>query len=224
MFLISIPKPCHENWDEMSPRQQGAFCGVCSKTVVDFTSLTDDEVKNYFLQNSGQKTCGRFRNDQLAEPKTLQELLSRPIPFWKKFLAILCIVFGSCLSGCQNTKTDNIKLDTITLGEIAPEYIPSEIRPTEIKPDTTFIQEVPVCTSIGTTVVIPDIVEPLLVEDVGIGMIEKREVNPDTMFFTGGIKVDTIKKVDPVLPKVDSVKKIPGSNICDTSLRKPIEP
>lgn len=30
---ISIPKPCNENWNEMTPDQQGAFCKVCSKVV-----------------------------------------------------------------------------------------------------------------------------------------------------------------------------------------------
>jgi predicted house-cleaning NTP pyrophosphatase (Maf/HAM1 superfamily) len=66
MLLINIPEPCHENWNEMSPREQGAFCNVCSKTVIDFTSLSDEEVKNYFLANHGQKTCGRFKNTQLS--------------------------------------------------------------------------------------------------------------------------------------------------------------
>ena len=103
MLFISIPTPCHEKWNEMSPDEQGAFCNVCSKTVVDFTTLNDEEVQNYFLSNRGKKTCGRFRNDQLTNTDDpLLRLLSYPIPFWKKFLAIVLIVFGDFLSGCQN--------------------------------------------------------------------------------------------------------------------------
>ena len=33
---ISIQKPCHENWDSFTPNEQGAFCGKCVKTVIDF--------------------------------------------------------------------------------------------------------------------------------------------------------------------------------------------
>jgi hypothetical protein len=131
MLYISIPKPCHEKWNQMSPNEQGAFCKVCSKTVVDFTILNDDEVKNYFLSNHGQKTCGRFRNDQLTDANDpLPRLLADAIPFWKKFLAIVLVVFGSFLTGCKNEMTGKLTIKTAkpsselletTLGGITPE-------------------------------------------------------------------------------------------------------
>ena len=102
MLLFSIPEPCHENWNEMLPCEKGAFCSVCSKIVIDFTNLSDDEVKNYFFKNNGQQTCGRFNNHQLSFPdKSLEKLLGDNIPFWKKFLAIVIILFGSFLTGCE---------------------------------------------------------------------------------------------------------------------------
>ncbi|MEI9807753.1 MAG: hypothetical protein WDO16_07680 [Bacteroidota bacterium] len=111
MLFISIPTPCHEKWNEMSPNEQGAFCSVCSKTVVDFTSLSDEEVQNYFLSKRGQKTCGRFRNDQLTDADDpLRRLLAGSIPFWKKFLAIVLVVFGSLLSGCQDSTTGKARI------------------------------------------------------------------------------------------------------------------
>jgi hypothetical protein len=36
--LISIPTPCHENWDGMTANKTGKHCGVCKKDVIDFTS------------------------------------------------------------------------------------------------------------------------------------------------------------------------------------------
>jgi hypothetical protein len=63
-LYLTIPTPCHENWDAMTPNQQGKFCQSCSKTVVDFTTMTDAEVLNFFKQNT-TNTCGRFNHDQL---------------------------------------------------------------------------------------------------------------------------------------------------------------
>ncbi|HRG18176.1 MAG TPA: carboxypeptidase-like regulatory domain-containing protein [Flavobacterium lutivivi] len=60
---ISIPEPCHENWQNMSLAEKGRFCDRCQKNVFDFTSSTDKEIINIFNQN--QNLCGRFLNSQL---------------------------------------------------------------------------------------------------------------------------------------------------------------
>ncbi|EJL75419.1 TonB-dependent receptor [Chryseobacterium populi] len=61
---LSIPKPCHENWEYMTPDEKGRFCQICSETVQDFTGFSDEELLNRL--NSGEKICGRFRGDQLG--------------------------------------------------------------------------------------------------------------------------------------------------------------
>ena len=38
---LSVSEPCHENWDKMSPVNQGRFCGSCQKQVVDFSVMSD---------------------------------------------------------------------------------------------------------------------------------------------------------------------------------------
>jgi hypothetical protein len=107
---ISIPKPCHENWNEMTPNEKGAFCGKCAKTVIDFTKKSTEEIKDYFLSNTGSKTCGRFMNDQLSKPK--QEislniplnLLPKRLSFNKAFVFAVFIVFGTTLFSCSTQK------------------------------------------------------------------------------------------------------------------------
>ncbi|HRD37580.1 MAG TPA: hypothetical protein PLC65_03020 [Bacteroidia bacterium] len=52
---IEINKPCHENWDAMTPNEKGAFCLVCTKDVIDFSKQTLDEIKDFFLESSKVK-------------------------------------------------------------------------------------------------------------------------------------------------------------------------
>lgn len=59
---ISIPQPCHENWNQMLPGEKGRFCLSCQKCVTDFTKLSDKEILE-ILQKPYQ--CGRFSQNQL---------------------------------------------------------------------------------------------------------------------------------------------------------------
>jgi hypothetical protein len=63
-ILLTIQRPCSENWGSFTPTSDGGFCSSCSKTVIDFSKMNDDEILNFFNGRSTQ-TCGRFRSDQL---------------------------------------------------------------------------------------------------------------------------------------------------------------
>ena len=62
---IQISQPCHENWHNMTPNEQGRFCGSCQKAVVDFSAMNDKELLEYIANVAGYTACGRFSNDQL---------------------------------------------------------------------------------------------------------------------------------------------------------------
>ena len=65
---ISIPEPCHEDWDRMTPvGPNRRHCASCDKAVTDFSWMTDREIHQY-LAVAGNKLCGRFRRDQLDRP------------------------------------------------------------------------------------------------------------------------------------------------------------
>ena len=61
---LEIPQPCHENWQAMTPAEQGRHCAACDKVVLDFTTMTEAEIKAFFAQRP-TNTCGRLRTDQL---------------------------------------------------------------------------------------------------------------------------------------------------------------
>lgn len=67
---ISIPQPCNEDWNKMTPVDQGRFCSSCQKCVIDFTTFTDKQLYEYITAHKNQQVCGRFRHTQLN--RTLQ--------------------------------------------------------------------------------------------------------------------------------------------------------
>ncbi len=69
---LAIPEPCHENWQQMTPTDQGRFCNACAKEVIDFSMMTDTEVLNYFTSRTHDKVCGR------ALPSQLERTISKP--------------------------------------------------------------------------------------------------------------------------------------------------
>jgi hypothetical protein len=99
---ISIKKPCHENWNDMTPNEQGAFCGKCVKTVIDFSSKSLDEIKGFFAGREQQKVCGRFEERQLTALSfdAFFEKFKR-FEFSKRFAVILFFTFGVWLFGAS---------------------------------------------------------------------------------------------------------------------------
>lgn len=95
---ISIKKPCHENWETMTPNEQGAFCSKCVKTVIDFSTKSLDEIKNFFEGRHNEKVCGRFETQQLTSlsfDAFFNEF--KGFNFTKRFAVILYFTFGMWL-------------------------------------------------------------------------------------------------------------------------------
>lgn len=61
---LQVSNSCHEDWQSMLPEEKGRFCLPCQKKVVDFTSMSDIELTQFFQQAKGS-TCGLFTTSQL---------------------------------------------------------------------------------------------------------------------------------------------------------------
>lgn len=94
-YQIKIKEPCHENWNAMTQKERGRFCGVCAKNVVDFTAMSDQEVKSYFANYKGS-LCGRFNKSQLQKKNvSFSNLPSYTKQFIRAF-AMVFLMFTSC--------------------------------------------------------------------------------------------------------------------------------
>ncbi|MBL7739996.1 MAG: hypothetical protein JNK14_12325 [Chitinophagaceae bacterium] len=156
---------------------------------MDFTVLSDEDVQNYFLHRKGEKTCGRFRNDQLTgKENSLNKLLAASVPFWKKFLAIVVIVFGSLLTGCRENVTGKPMIHDQDIKNESLDMIEAPLAPG--KPDITQQNDTMLteeCSS-GFMGMVDDIVVGQIVPLESI----KGEVVPD---FIDDNTIDTAAKV-----------------------------
>lgn len=62
---IQVKEPCMQSWSAMTPDNVGRFCGACSKTVIDFSTYTDQQLIDFFTQSRTERVCGRFQAGQL---------------------------------------------------------------------------------------------------------------------------------------------------------------
>lgn len=103
-FSVSVPKPCHENWDDMTPTQKGKHCFSCQKTVVDFSKMSDRQIIRYFQQSKGS-TCGRFSNAQLNRP-IVESLVVRPQNRWTWMFPAILLPFSGFAQ--QSMSSDSV--------------------------------------------------------------------------------------------------------------------
>lgn len=150
---ITIPKPCHESWNQMTPNEQGAFCQKCCKTVVDFTSKSTEEIIAALASKKKEKVCGRFNNNQVSSPSILlqipRNLLPKNIPMHKAFVLALFITFGSTLFSCSTqlgqTMGDVAIIDT---AEITNQSTLKQLESQHLMGDTILVIETPDSTAL----------------------------------------------------------------------------
>lgn len=87
---------CNQDWEGMRPDADGRFCSSCQKKVYDLRNKNTA----YFIkimQENNNGICGRFRLEQMAQPKSANSNT------WKGWLIAGLAILG--LNSCKPKKS-----------------------------------------------------------------------------------------------------------------------
>ena len=179
---LTIPSPCQENWDAMTPSEQGKFCGSCQKTVIDFTTMSDRQIAEFF-KKTPSSVCGRVYNDQLNRDIQVPK---KRIPWIRYFFQFTWPAFILFLKSCGEKVN--------TKGKIALESTSNhQTRKVEMILGNMFPQITPVDTSVALK---PEV-------------ITRGEIRVDTAFGaqTDSVTIpeDSLTQMEPVYKSMDTV-------------------
>lgn len=190
--LISVPKPCNEDWNAMTPEGVGRFCNVCTKTVTDFTGMTAVEIQTYLQLNGGQQICGRFKTEQLDNIiiRIPEKVLFSQTQFRKIFLLALLVTMGTTLLSCTGNNGRQvigevaIDSDTIPTVDSITQPIPTPIplKPSHPKPELHTTGAVVITETIPNDELMGKIAPPPQVkqEKVHDSILKDIKINPDS--------------------------------------------
>nr|WP_321234547.1 energy transducer TonB [uncultured Psychroserpens sp.] len=197
-YTLSIPKPCHENWSEMTPNDKGRFCQSCSKTVVDFTKMNPNDIQEFIHDNKHQRICGHIKQNQLdtINLQISETVFEQTMSFHKLFLLALLLAMGTSLLSCSDEKGETKKIESV---EIVEKIIDSTLSKTEKQIDTTKV-----CTS-KTNIDSISQKKPVSAPPIPIlnGIVVTGEVIDNTR---DPIHTDSI--VEPPYPEIDGIMKV----------------
>lgn len=107
---LSIPTPCSEAWQRMSPTDDGRYCQHCQKEVIDFTEMTDQELVSYLQQSNGQ-VCGRVQEGQLD--RVIMPVGERSGAFFPGALLASLLAFFHPERGKGQAVADTVLVDSL---------------------------------------------------------------------------------------------------------------
>ncbi len=225
MFKVSIPTPCHEDWNKMTPDQTGRHCSACAKSVVDFTAMSDEEVQHFFLHKKEEKICGRFKHTQLQRIviDLPPNIFSVQMPLWKKFLAACLIVFSTTLFSCETKINNEQPKYSQTEGWNDPLHDGAYVGGLTVIQDSISIspKDYPVTLGYSIPTIVVDTLQDFISGDIEAVPMDKGQVIIKTdSALTIKPKNDSITKGTPAIirydaKKIDSIKNPPKADSAD---------
>ena len=220
MKKLSIKEPCHENWNDFTPTQRGAFCGKCQINVIDFSNKSNAEIKSILAQNFGKKMCGRFSKTQLNDFNTEYYNWQNQSPqvFQSKFILALVLTFGLTLFSCQN-QNQTLAMQQLNSFLTPTTHITSNYSETDSTKQTTQQNQVndSIKTSCGTINTIDEDFEIM-------GEIEI----PEEQMTKGKVKIESIDEeadtlMIPEIPEMPQVMMLGMIAYHEDIIETPVE-
>lgn len=165
----------------MSAMDKGRFCASCQKAVIDFTSMSDRQLAEFF-KKPVSSTCGRFQPEQLDRDIIIER---KRIPWIKYFFQFTLPVFTLALksSGMKERTTGKVKTEVVSIPASHSPIAGKVLSLREIKTDT------------------------LITETLGTPRIHLAEVPKDlTRKRTNSISLDFLDSSQTDLNKIPEIK------------------
>ena len=107
-IILKVENSCTESWENMQTTENGKFCGICQKNVVDFSIMNDAQIIEFFQNYEGGKLCKKIKKSQQNKQFLVNKkvILKRKINFWK-IAALTAGIFIAATSQSQGQTTDN---------------------------------------------------------------------------------------------------------------------
>ena len=174
MLKITIPTPCHEDWNKMTLDETGRHCSACAKSVIDFTGMSDEEVKYFFLnKKEEEKICGRLKLTQLHRIviELPQNIFSMQIPLWKKFLAACLVVFSTTLFSCETKVKGDMVVPAVKTEKVNPKEERGYVGGLMIRYDS-IPEPIETCTITSGNIIVGDLTIPEFLPDTSLTILK----------------------------------------------------
>ncbi|MFL5741250.1 MAG: T9SS type A sorting domain-containing protein [Flavisolibacter sp.] len=186
---LSIPEPCHEDWEKMSQEEKGKYCASCKKTVIDFSQMSDRQLAEFF-KKPVTGVCGHFYHDQLD--RTL-DMPGKRLPWLRYFFRFTWPAFVLMLKSCG---------DKTIMGKARTEInspVPPKAERTRLVGDTVLMDQ-QIDSTMNGVVSFKGFIQPVIKEEKGTGIIKPKSVrNIETM---RDIEIENLRPSDTsILPK-----------------------
>jgi hypothetical protein len=99
---ITLEFACDQDWNAMTPTENGRYCALCQKNVVDYSHLS---LKELMLEREENELCGNFRMEQVNSD------LIKPIEFPRPVKAAVFLSLFSWMSNISKLHA-NVPLKT----------------------------------------------------------------------------------------------------------------
>ena len=102
---LTVLNACEQEWHRMNELAHGRYCTLCSRSVIDFTAMTDRELADYYNNPQGP-VCGRFAAGQLQRSLAV---IRKPRPWSRQLFRYVLPAFLFSSTACAGVNSGSLE-------------------------------------------------------------------------------------------------------------------